>query len=307
MNRRSRFFAISALFACYLVGAAVAAQAQETPAPAAPAPEASPSLLDRQYDGHWHVTLAPYIWAPSVGGNFQYQIPNLPTRPGGVGTFSASVGPSDYLPKINSAVMFGVDARQGNFDIFGDYNYLNATVNATTAGIFAGPGGRHNIPVSIASSAHLRLSIWDAAAGYTVARGHDADLSIFAGMREFPLNFSFNYDATIGPVGRRGLTFTHSGSIATADIAQDVIFGLRGKAFFGDSHVFVPYYGDLGTAIGQLSNQTWQAYGGAGYAFNHGQTIVVLYRALGYYGFSPVSHVQKLEMYGPLLGYTFNI
>lgn len=98
-----------------------------------------------------------------------------------------------------------------------------------------------------------------------------------------------------------------SGSVQTADIAQDVIFGLRGKAFLGDGHWYVPYYVDLGTGIGQLGNQTWQGYSGAGYAFNHGQSIILLYRDLTYTGFSPISHVQKLSMYGPLLGYTFNL
>jgi hypothetical protein len=161
--------------------------------------------------------------------------------------------------------------------------------------------------VSVASTAHLRFSIWEAAAGYTVARGHNADLSVFAGMREFPLNLNFDYNATIGPVGRRNRTFVHSGSINAAAITQDVIFGLRGKAFFGDSHIFVPYYADFGSGIGQVNNQTWQAYSGAGYAFNHGQTIVLLYRSMNYTGFSPVSPVAKLNVYGPLLGYTFNI
>jgi hypothetical protein len=243
------------------------------------------------------------VWAPTVGGNFQYTIPNLPRRSGGVAHASAQVGPRDYLAKLNSAAMFSFDARKGDFDFFGDYIYVNASVSASAASTLSGRFGRVQIPLSVSTNAHLRESIWEAAAGYTIARGHDADLSIFAGMREFPLNLTFDYSATIG----RRRMFTRSGTILSADIAQDVIFGLRGKAFFGDSHVFVPYYVDLGSGIGRLSNQTWQGYSGAGYAFNHGQTLLLAYRTLTYEGFTPISHVQKLTMHGPLLGYTFNL
>jgi hypothetical protein len=84
----------------------------------------------------------------------------------------------------------------------------------------------------------------------------------------------------------------------------DVIFGLRGKAFFGDSRFFVPYYIDLGVGA---NNQTWQGYGGAGYAFDHGQTLQLAWRSLNYYGLPSNSAVQKLTMGGPVLGYTFGL
>jgi hypothetical protein len=303
-----RFFAVAALLVCAGLTATAPAGAQETPAPATPAPAtpapaASPTLMDREYDGRLHVMAAPYVWGPTLGGNFQFTIPGLPRRPGGTRQTSVQVAPVNYLPKLNSAAMFAFDARQGNFDIFGDYIYVNATVSASASAILSGRFGRLQVPVSLSTNAHLRESIWEAAAGFTVARGHDADLSAFAGMREYPLSLGFDYTATIG----RRRPFTRSGSVQTADIAQDVVFGLRGKAYFGDGHWFVPYYGDVGSGIGMLSNTTWQAYSGAGYAFNHGQSLIVLYRDLSYNSFAPISHVQKLSMYGPLLGYTFNL
>ena len=307
MNRAMRLCAVIAWIACALFTTAAQIRAQESPAPenpaATPAPAASPTLMDLQYDGRTHITAAPYLWAPTVGGTFQFNIPNLPRRPGGVRQFSASVGPSTYLPKVNSAIMTAFDVRKGEVDLFGDYIYLNATVSSSTTATLSGPLGRLQIPVSISTNARLRESIWEAAAGYTIAHGHDANLDLFAGMREYPLSLSFGYNAIIG---QRHPLF-RSGSIQTGDIAQDFIFGLRGKAFFGDSHLFVPYYADYGTGVGQLANNTWQFYSGAGYAFNHGQTLVVLYRSLTYGGFSGLSHVQKLAMYGPLLGYTFGL
>jgi hypothetical protein len=305
MKLMTRITALAAFLLLALASATTAVRAQETPAPATPAPLAaeSPTPMDIQYDGRTHIMVAPYVWAPSVGGDFQYSIPKLPRRAGGVSEASAQVGPSDYLAKLNSAAMFAFDARKGYIDLFGDFIYVNASFSSSTSSILSGRFGRVQIPVSLSTDAHLRESIWEAAAGVTVARGHDADLSIFAGMREFPLNLSFNYTAAIGQ--RR--TFTRSGSILAADIAQDVIFGLRGKAFLGGGHLFVPYYGDVGSGIGALNNQTWEAYSGAGYAFNHGQTLLLAYRALTYEGFAPISHVQRLSMHGPLLGYTFNL
>ncbi len=298
-----RLFALAALPICASLAIAARADAQETPAPATPAPAASPSFMDREYDGRLHILAAPYLWAPTVSGSFQYTIPNLPRHAGGTAQASAQVSPVDYLPKLNSGAMFAFDARKGDIDLFGDYIYVNASLSASASATLTGRFGRLTVPVSLSTDAHLRQSIWEAAAGFTLARGHAADLSIFAGMREYPLNISVDYTATIG----RRRPFMRSGSVLAANIAQDVIFGLRGKAYFGDSHFYVPYYGDLGTGIGQLSNQTWQAYSGAGYTFNHGQSLLVVYRALSYFGFTPSSNVQKLSLYGPLLGYTFNL
>jgi hypothetical protein len=68
----------------------------------------------------------------------------------------------------------------------------------------------------------------------------------------------------------------------------------------------VPYYVDLGTSL-TTSNQTWQAYSGVGYAFPHGQSLLALYRSLNYTSFPPTSHTQRLNLYGPLLGYTFHL
>ncbi|MBV8196701.1 MAG: hypothetical protein JO263_01080 [Candidatus Eremiobacteraeota bacterium] len=298
-----KFFAIIVATACLWLGALGAARAQETPSPATPAPMASPTLMDEQYDGATHITAAPYLWAPTVGGTFQFTIPNLPRRPAGVQLFSASVAPTQYLPKVNSAIMTAFDIRKGDYDLFADYIYLNATMSASTSATLSGPLGKVQVPVSLSTTARLRQSIWEAAVGATIAHGHTANLDFFAGMREFPLSLSFGYNAVIG----KRMRFFRNGSIQTGDIAQDFIFGLRGKAFFGDGHWYVPYYIDYGTGVGHLSNETWQGYSGGGYAFNHGQTLLLVYRALNYGGFSGVSHVQKLAMYGPLLGYTFGL
>lgn len=276
--------------------------AQETPVPG-PAATEQPTLIDREYDGALHVTAAPYIWAPSVKANLQYSIPKLPRRPGhggGIAQSSVQAGPSDYLPKLNSAFMFAFDARKGEGELFGDIIYLNATTSSTFAGSVTGPLGKVTIPFSVATDARMTVAMWEAAVGLTVARGHNADLSMFAGIRSVPLNFSLSYNAIIG---KRGI-IAPSGSTSISTNGDNVIFGLHGKAFFNNDHWFVPYYGDWGFG---MSNQSWQLYGGGGYAFNHGQTLLLMYRALSYNDFPPGAHVQKMNLYGPLLGYTFQL
>ena len=294
MNSISRAASILIGLGLMLVASSGLARAQE----ATPAPEATPTLMDREYDGQLHITAAPYIWGPTVKGSFSFTVPRLPRHSGKVIGSTLSVGPASYLSQLNSAGMAAVDVRKGAFDVFADGIYVNAT---TTANVNTSIGTRRaQIPVSIGVSARLATSIWEAAAGYTVARGHDADLSVFMGLRQFPVNLTMGYNATIG---KRGL-IAPSGTVGVSSFTSDVITGLRGKAFVGDGHFFIPYYIDVGTGN---SNQTWEGYTGAGYAFNHGQALVFDWRSLNYYAFPPISRVQKLTMYGPLLGYTFNI
>jgi hypothetical protein len=301
MDSLKRFTAVTIAAVAFAAGGSVA-RAQEPPSAPSPAETAKPTFMDRQYDGKVHAMVAPYIWGPTIKLDTQFSIPTLPRRHGHGGGFvqnSFQVGPSDYAPHLNSAGMAAFDVRQGNVDVFGDAIYVNATTNASFFGTLGGPRAKVQVPVTIDANAHLSTAIWEAAAGFTLAHGHNADLSIFLGVRNFPVNLNVDYTAT---VGKRGL-LAPSGSITTSDYASDVIWGIRGRVFFND-RLYVPYYFDYGTGT---NNQSWQAYGGAGYAFDHGQTLVALWRALNYGTFPPVAHTQKLNLSGPLLGYTIPI
>ncbi len=297
---KMRLLVVTVVGAAALATATGAARAQEIPSPAATATPAADhgSLMDRAYDGRLHVTLAPYLWLPSVKANTQYTVPTLPRHMGGTIQSDVQVGPSDYLSKVNSGALFSFEARQGDATIFGDYLYMNVSADATVVTSISGMRGRVSIPVTFASSARLTESMWELAAGFAVAHGHNADLNIFAGWRQFPIDTTLAYNATIGTKG----LIAPSGTFVKKLEAPDVIFGLRGKAFFGVSRFFVPYYIDLGVGP---NNQTWQGYSGAGYVFNHGQTLQIAWRSLNYNGLPATSPIQKLTMGGPLVAYTF--
>jgi hypothetical protein len=295
-----RYKSLVAFTAAVLGFGAAGAIARAQATPPMPAPTSTPTLLDRQYDGQTHVTIAPYIWGPTIKANFQFTIPTLPRRPGHLLQRFAEIGPSDYLPKLNAAGMAAFDVRKGNIDLYADAIYINAITTATIFTTISGPLGRVHIPVTVDSSARLSTAIYEVALGFTVARSHTADLSTFLGFRGFPVYLNVSYTAT---VGKRGI-LAPSGTATPSTRSDDPIAGLKGRAFFGDGHWYVPYYGDWG---GGQNNLTWQAYTGAGYAFPHGQSFLLLYRDLQYYSFPTTAHVQKLNLAGPVIGYTFNL
>lgn len=299
MNSLMRRLPLAALPFAFALTATAHAQVSPSATPV-PASTNRPTAMDKSYDGRLHVSAAPYLWLPTLRQNVQYTLPVLP-RAYGVTTISKNVqvGPSDYLSNLNSGAMFAFDARQGDLEIFGDFIYTNVTTNATAYSAVSGPLGKITIPVTVATSARLAANIWELAAGTSIAHGHNADLNAFAGWRQFPLNLTLGYNATIG---KRGI-LAPSGTTTRSLLANDVIFGLRGKAFL-DSHWFAPYYIDMG--VGAI-NQSWQGLAGAGYAFDHGQALLVTYRSLNFYAFPSSSPIQKLSIYGPLVGYTFGL
>jgi len=284
--------------------AAATAAPAETAAPAAtPAPATDQMTpMDREYDGHLHAALTPYVWVPTLHQNLQYTLPTLPQHSGGTFQKDLKVGPSDYLAKINSTVMFDVSARQGLGFVFGDYVYTNLSTSSNIVTSITGPLGHVTIPVHISTSSRLASSIWELGGGFTLAHGHSADLNFFAGWRQFPINLTLGWNATLGQQG----LIAPSGTVALNRQIGDFIFGLQGKAYFDNSRWYVPYYIDFGTGN---QAQSWQGIVGAGYEFPHGQSLLLTYRNLSYYGFAetPPIQLQRVSLGGPLLGYRFNI
>jgi hypothetical protein len=304
MNSIKRLVTLAILMPLALPLAARAQESGSTPAPtAAPAAPASERLtpMDVKYDGKTHVSITPYVWLPTFGGNFHYHVPTLPAAGGGgSSSIDVSVPPSQYLTKLNAAAMIDFDVRKGNVDLFGDFINVNLNATSTRIGNVSGPGGKIQIPIDLGSDTHLASSIWEVAAGLTLARGHNADMEIFGGWRQFPIHTTLSYNLNLGKKG----FISRNGSVTNTAIAGDAVFGLRGSAYIGDSRFFVPYYVDIGVGS---NNQSWQALGGAGYTFNHGQSILLTWRQLDYNAFPADYTVQKLTMGGPLLGYTMHL
>ena len=78
----------------------------------------------------------------------------------GITQSSVQVGPSNYLPKINSALMLAFDARKGDVDLFGDIIYLNGSTTGAFSGSISGPLGKVQVPISLNTNARLTVAIW---------------------------------------------------------------------------------------------------------------------------------------------------
>jgi hypothetical protein len=298
MKLRLFVFVPAALGLASLLTTAPAGAQEASPAPSPIPASGQPTRMDRAYDGQLHVTLAPYAWLPTVTQNVQYTIPTL-TNPITTQT-TLQVGPTSYLSKVNAAAMFSADARQGIVDFFGDYIYTNVSTSSSFTTTISGPLGKIKIPVTLNTSSRLSSSIWEVAAALSLWHDHNADVNAFAGWRDFPINLTLDYNAVIG---KRGIIMP-SGTIVEKPLADDAVFGLRGKAFLGDGNWYVPYYIDYGVGP---NNQSWQGFAGAGYTFDHGQSLLLVYRSLNYDSFTAGSPIQKLSLSGPLLGYTFQL
>ena len=56
--------------------AARAQEAAPSPAPAQTA-AASGGIMDREYDGTLRASVVPYVWLPTLNGNFEHVVPAL--------------------------------------------------------------------------------------------------------------------------------------------------------------------------------------------------------------------------------------
>jgi hypothetical protein len=297
MNPNARLTVLAGVFLLAIAGVPAYAVAQQAQTSATPAPQ---TFMDQEYDGRLHLSAAPYVWLPSIKATTTFSVPEIGHRKGETVGRSVDVGPADYLSKLNSALMFSFGARQGDVSLFGDYININASSNATVNTSFSGPLGHVQIPASFSVDGRIATSIWELAAAVSLAHGHNADLNVFTGVRDFPLNVTLGYNATVGKNGYIAPSGTVTGRVSNGD----VILGLEGKAYYGDGHWYTPYYVDLGAGT---NNNSWQAYTGAGYTFNHGQSILAVWRSLNYDQLPPDAVVRKLTMGGPLIGYQFGI
>lgn len=305
-------FRVVALSLSAMILSCAAAIAQESgseeasPAPS-PAPQTTPTdqvrptIIDQEYDGKTHLSLTPYVWLPSVNGTFSYRTPTLAHHGIGAGTevLNVNVGPNAYLSKINFAAMGAFELRKGNVDAFGDFINLNGSSGATQVVTLSGPLGKLHVPIDVGSSGHISSTIWELAAGVTLAHSHNASVEFFSGWRQASVKGELDWNLSLP----KHPEIARMGSVTSGDTLSDVIFGFRGKLALGDSGWFIPYYADIGAGG---NNSSWQAYGGVGRAFRSG-SVLLLFRNLSYSLPGGSSFVQSLRFGGPLVGYTFKL
>jgi hypothetical protein len=248
----------------------------------------SPALAEAPPD-EWQFRAYLYgYWATLTGSA---------TFPTGT-TANITVDPNQLLHSLNFAIMGTFEAQRGQWGLFTDLMYLDASGSKSATRALSVGGVA--IPSNVTANASLdsKSAVWTLAGSYRIATTPEATFDVLAGTRYLDLkqHLTWNFSADVGPlVGpeRQGSADSNFGN-------WDGIIGVKGRLMFGDQHQwFVPYYADVGTGASQL---TWQAIGGIGYTFHWGE-VLAAWRYLDYH-FSKDS--STLSMNGPAIGVAFH-
>jgi len=230
----------------------------------------------------WSYAVMPYLWLPSLNGNFNYGPPRL-----GGGSPNVDISDSKILDSLDMAAMITGTARKGRWSIATDLMYLDLSssdgkVRSVDLNPGSGPVNISTTSVNASADARLKGLIWSMAGGYALIQEKQSSLDLIGGFRYLGLETTtkWNLTATVtgtGPLGDTA-TFARNGSVNQKENIWTAIVGARGHFKFGDSKWFANYYADAGAGS---SVTTWQATAGLGYAFNWGD-VILDYRYLHY-------------------------
>lgn len=262
--------------------------------------------LAQEASDEWQFNLTPYLWLPTIEGGVNFELP-----PGGGGSPSFDLGPTDWLDMLNFGALVAGTARKGPFSISTDLVYLSMTKNgdarvASVEGAITGPGGRIEIPVGAELTLDGRTDLdglqWSLIFGYALRQTERSFTDVFVGARYFGVDVSARWNLTAAITTPGGETLLPAeGSIGRDVDLWDGIVGVRGQFGLGDSRWSVPYYADVGTGSSDL---TWNAMSGLTREFGWGELMLV-YRHLEYDEGSD-GLLQGFSFSGPAIGARFS-
>jgi len=253
----------------------------------------------------WQFSLTPYLWLPRIDGQLKFSPP-----PGGGGSPSFAVGPTDWLELLNFAALVSGSAKKGKWSINSDFVYLSLTSkDARVASVdetISVPGIPISIPISVDLNLNTRVDfdglLWTIAGGYSVKETDTAIVELIAGVRYFGIDTKASWDLTVEITTPDGtVVLPAQGSIAKDTDLWDGIIGVRGKFSLSAQKWSVPYYFDVGAGDSDL---TWQAMAGLTREFGWGDLIMV-YRHLEYDEDSS-GLLQSFSFTGPAVGVRFH-
>ena len=200
-----------------------------------------PASADAQ-DGGWKFRLTPYGWIPSM---------SLDTTIGASPSISSD---TDLLDVLDFAFLLTGEARNGDWGIIGEFNYLALSDEFTFGGA----------RVAVRGEAELRGIMGGAAVAYRFAGDDRASADVFGGFRIWSLEATADF--RVLPTVSRKTTFV------------DPIIGLRGTYFVTDD-IFLSGLVEIG-GFGAGSDFQWEVVGRASYRFNDTISAGIGYRHL---------------------------
>ncbi|HEY8948141.1 MAG TPA: hypothetical protein VIM56_04575 [Rhizomicrobium sp.] len=258
---------------------------------AAAAAMATGARAEDAYDGHWHFSVMPYLWAPGYEGHFRYNIP-----PGASGTPNVNVGPIDAFKLLNFAFMGTAEVNKGRWGLFTDIVYVNFDNDKARVKSITGAGGDVEFPVNLGTEAGLKATVWTLAPSYAFYANGASSSAVFLGTRYLDVTSSLTWNFS-GPLA----LFPQSGKLEQKANAWDAIGGIKGRFGFSGSHWFIDYYADIGTGDTDL---TYQGVAAVGYSWGCAD-FELAYRYL-HYEPGERRFIKNLSFYGPALGVRFH-
>ena len=250
------------------------------------------------YDGKIHIDVTPYVWAPTLNGQFRFPLSKLPPAAMGVPiakdlsqTFDAKVGPNSYLANINFALMANATIRIGNVALYSDLINANVSGARSTVTNLTGPRGNLNATISNQAQSQIVSTLWTVGPSYSVYHTEKSSVDILAGGRFLWLSANANVQLT-GALGG-----THTAGVSRKVNYGDFVIGTYGHIGLG-GHWSAPYYLDAGFG----TPSSWQGIVGVKY----GNTSLS-WRYLQYNASSSDALLQRLSLGGPMIGYTLKL
>ena len=242
--------------------------------------------------GAWQYSGSVYGYLPSIGGKTRFPAP--------AGGSTVDISAEQILNSLDFAFMGTLQAHNGQWGVFSDLIYLNASADKAGSRDFT--IGNTAIPAGTSASLGLQVKglVWTIAGEYRVRPDPGLTIDLFGGTRLLSLKEELNYSiaGSLGPMAPAG----RSGTLEVKSTLWDAIVGAKGRMALGaqGSRWSVPFYVDVGTGESKL---TWQAAAGLSYSYSWGE-LTALWRYLDYEMKSGQS-IQSFNFNGPMLGATF--
>jgi hypothetical protein len=228
---------------------------------------------DRKSEEDWQFRMVPYAWVSALNGEV------------GLGPIVTDVNlsMSDILSNAEGALMLGLDARKGRWNIGTDLFWAQLSDSAAT------PRGE------VFTNAEITVNqiLWTQTVGYSVVKEKDQNIDFFTGFRLMYIDTELKLDGGLA-----------SSRKTTADeYWMDPIVGVRGQFDIANTDLFIRGMGDIG-GFSVSSQLTWQALMALGYQYSESTVFGAGYRALGYdyrdnlFSYDAIQH-------GPVLGLEF--
>ncbi|MGX1499534.1 hypothetical protein [Roseibium aggregatum] len=240
-------------------------------------PEAS------SFEKRWQVTAALYGWGAGMGGKAGF---------GGRPAVDFDISLNEILNDLDATFMGLAEARYGRFGIFGDLIYTKLSSGSTATGPI---GGDWKVDLD------TQLFIGTAGAEYRLAQRGKSSLDAMVAARFYSLTLDTDVEYC-GPLCQGAGLPARNFRSSDSEQWVDPMIGLKGR-LQGSSPWYLTGWGMIG-GFGVSSDFAWDAFGGVGYDFNNGFSLIAGYRGLGV-DYESSNLLFDVVMDGPVIGGSF--